>query len=240
MENFVNAQNKNEELKTTDNTITLPVKSSFFYYQGDKIFSEIKFINFNPVKGILTAQGIDLYGDFNLNGKINFNHDSEENIPISFLIEKVYDTHIIEISFSLKLNEKKLEGLWKSPMDSIYDINKTVEIELDLFEYNCEILIDEKMLENKNLNFFSSTNKILLSNENNSSEYTGFLISSDENFSHSSLNLIEGNVYDITHVIYCYTIARKSDFGFEFEKNYFSGKFDENLKKFILTKSELI
>lgn len=258
-----NLENNNEELNTSTSTlttITLPIKSSCFYYDGNKISSDIKFLKLEPVKGILSAQGVDQFGEFILNGKII----SSKKAGVSFSIQKIYDSHDIEVTLNLNLTEKKLEGHWKSYVDSIYDLKNTFGIELDLKEYDCEILIPReekgKMETNSNSNNYSSTNKILCSLVNDNSRqdyYVGFLFSSERKDS-LSLNIIEANVYDVTHVIYCYCysysginipaveskqINSEENSEVDFEKKYFSGKFekfDEKSKKLILEKTEVI
>jgi len=263
LENLENFQNNNEELNTSTSTlttITLPIKSSCFYYDGNKISSDIKFLKLEPVKGILSAQGVDQFGEFILNGKII----SSKKAGIFFSMEKIYDSHDIEITLNLNLTKKKLEGHWKSYVDTIYDVKNTFEIELELEEYDCEVLItkQEQGKMETNSNNYSSTNKILCSlvNDNSGQDYyVGFLFSSERKDS-LSLNIIEANVYDVTHVIYSYSysyscsginipevqsnqINSEENSDVDFEKKYFSGKFekfDEKSKKLILEKTEVI
>lgn len=254
LENLENFPNNNEELNTSNSsstTINLPIKSSSFYYDENKISSDIKFLKLEPVKGILSAQGVDQFGEFILNGKII----SSKKAGVSFSIQKIYDSHDIEITLNLNATEKKLEGHWKSYVDTIYDIKNTFEIELELQEYDCEIRLDKQEqgeIETNPINY-SSTNKILCSYVNDNSRqdyYVGFLFSSEKKDS-LSLNIIEANVYDITHVIYCYCyscrpevesnqINSEENSEVDFEKKYFSGKFNEKSKKLILEKTEVI
>ena len=226
MENFGQSYKSNDDVKLIENFISLPVKSFSFSYKGNKIVSEINSLHIDKARGLITSQGSDQYGNFNLFAKINYSSDDRNNI----IMEKIYDGHRIDITLNYNVN--KFEGLWKTPNNPIFDVNNTVELELNLVEYDCFLQEGEEGQSEDQSETQGEIKKIkILSNyllEGNTSEYTG-LILNDEVFP----DVIEGCVYDITHVIYCYVKNSK-------EKRYYSGRFDLDKLAFYLTKAELI
>jgi hypothetical protein len=224
MENINSSQSyeNDNDVIITENLVSFPVKSFTFSYKGNKITSDINSFSIDAPRGEIVSQGIDQYGNFNLFAKINYSSDDKNNI----IMKKIYDTHIIDITLNYIYNANKFEGLWKTPNNPIFDVNNTVELELNLVEYDCFLQEKDESEDKSEIKKFKIWSNFLL--EGNTSEYTG-LILNDEVFP----DVIEGSVYDITHVIYCYVKNSK-------EKKYYSGRFDFDKSAFYLTKAELI
>lgn len=193
--------------------ITLPVRSSFFYYEGGKIQTEVSQLTIKHLEGLITGEGWDLYGSFKLEGKFSQQNTSTVNIT------KAYETYNIEIIASFKDN--KLEGTWKYPSITEFSNSNKIEFEFDLQPMTCEVqMLNSSNKVNKNM-FVD-----YLQENNNSSEYIGI------SYFNEGVEFLEGTEYGITHVIYQMTPYKN-------DKKYFTGSFDFDTFRFELKQIEL-